>query len=90
MAEREPGVTVSLTLRADVAALLSALTNQGDGNAALEDVIGTLVDHAWQGALRADSWQRGWLHAAFPLSSERLERDPYAPHHDRPRRNGNG
>jgi hypothetical protein len=86
-----PDVTVTLTLRADVAALLSALADPGDGNAALEGVIGTLVDHAWQGALRPGSWERSWLRAVFGEDwLARLERDPDTPHHDRLRRNGNG
>jgi hypothetical protein len=83
----EPDVVISLTLRADVADLLSALIDPGYGVTGLEGVIGTLVDHAWQGALRPASWERSWLCSAFGSDwIERLERDPDLPHHDRRRR----
>lgn len=86
----EPDVVISLTLRADVADLLSALIDPDMGIGTLEGVIGTLVDHAWQGVLRPSSWERDWLTSAFGSDwPGRLERDPDLPHHDRRRKDGN-
>lgn len=79
-----PDVVISLTLRADVADLLSALIDPDYGVTSLEGVIGTLVDHAWQGVLRPASWERDWLTPAFGSDwPNRLVRDPDIPHHDR-------
>lgn len=83
----EPDITISVTLRADVADLLSALIDPDFGVTGLDGVIGTLVDHAWQGTLRPGSWERPWLCSAFGSDwTRRLERDPDVPHHDRRRR----
>lgn len=83
----EPDVVISLTLRADVADLLSVLIDPDYGTSSLESVIGTLVSHAREGVLRPGAWERDWLCSVFGSDwPGRLVRDPDIPHHDRRRR----
>lgn len=84
-----PDVTITLTLSAETAALLSVLIDPAYALDSLEDVTGRLLSHARDGVLRPGAWERDWLVSVFATDwIDRLERDPKVPHHDRPRRTG--
>jgi hypothetical protein len=59
--------------------LLEVLTNGEYAPKTVEDVVGTLVDHAQQGVYRPGAWERDWLERVFPEGwQEHLEvGDPY-------------
>lgn len=81
------GVIIPVTVSASDAELLSVLVDPEMALDDLGDVIGRLVSHARDGVLRPGAWERDWLVSVFSLDfTERLERDPQVPHHDRARK----
>ena len=91
MPDERPDVTVTLTLRAETAELLSVLGRTEYGPGDLQGVLMQLVDHARQGVQRPGAWEREWLCSAFGYDwPDLLECDPEVRHHDRVRRSGDG
>ena len=69
-------ITVSLTISAQTAELLSALIDPELGLNDLVGVIYELIDHAQQGVYRPGAWERDWLCRAFGYDwPDRLEPD---------------
>jgi hypothetical protein len=58
-----PDITITVTDK--VAERLAVLVDPDTGLAAVEDVVGELVDHAQQGVYRPGAWERSWLMQAF-------------------------